>query len=59
MADHGLTWEIDEFVDRELVLAEVELKSADEPIQPPEWLRPYLVREVTGEDAYVNLNLAR
>lgn len=57
--DHGLTWEIDEFADRDLVLAEVELPSEDTPVEPPEWLKPYVVREVTGEDAFVNLNLAR
>lgn len=53
------TWEIDVFTDRELVLAEVELPSAE--IQPalPEWLEPYVVREVTDEDTYVNLNLAQ
>ena len=53
------TWEIDVFTDRELVLAEVELTSAD--IQPalPEWLEPFVVREVTDEDTYVNLNLAQ
>jgi len=56
--DAGLVWEIDEFLDRELVLAEVELPSAD--VQPPipRWLEPVLDREVTTEDRYVNLNLA-
>jgi CHAD domain-containing protein/CYTH domain-containing protein len=52
-------WEIDEFLDRDLVLAEVELPSPDAPAEPPEWLRPYLVREVTDEPAYLNRNLAR
>jgi CHAD domain-containing protein/CYTH domain-containing protein len=56
--DAGLVWEIDEFLDRELVLAEVELPSAD--VQPPipRWLESVLDREVTTEDRYVNLNLA-
>jgi CHAD domain-containing protein/CYTH domain-containing protein len=57
--DGELTWEIDEFTDRELVLAEVELPSESTPAEPPEWLRPYVAREVTGEDEYVNANLAR
>jgi CHAD domain-containing protein/CYTH domain-containing protein len=52
-------WEIDEFLDRDLVLAEVELPSADTPVEPPEWLRPHVVREVTGEAEYKNENLAR
>ena len=59
VADGPLHWEIDEFLDRPLVLAEVELPSADQIPEPPEWLRPHLVREVTGEDAYVNINLAK
>ncbi len=57
--DGGVVWEVDEFTDRDLVLAEVELGSADEEVTFPEWLRPYVVREVTEEDAYVNLRLAR
>jgi CHAD domain-containing protein/CYTH domain-containing protein len=52
-------WEIDEFLDRDLVLAEVELPSIDAPVELPEWLRPHVVREVTGEAEYKNENLAR
>jgi len=51
-------WEIDLFLDRDLVLAEIELASEDEPVDIPDWLSPYLEREVTGDPAYVNLNLA-
>jgi CYTH domain-containing protein len=57
--DGALVWEVDEFVDRSLVVAEVELPSADTPAPPPEWLAPYVVREVTDEGTYVNANLAR
>jgi len=57
--DDGLAWEIDEFTDRRLVLAEVELPQADTPATPPEWLAPYVEREVTGEAEYLNVNLAR
>lgn len=53
------TWEIDEFLDRPLWLAEVELPTTDAEVKIPEWLAPVLVREVTDEDAYVNINLAR
>jgi CHAD domain-containing protein/CYTH domain-containing protein len=55
----GRTWEIDAFQDRELFLAEVELPSEHARVEVPEWLAPYVVREVTGEDAYVNRQLAR
>ncbi len=54
-----LAWEIDEFLDRELVLAEVELPEEGWAVALPEWLAPWVVREVTGEAAYVNRNLAR
>lgn len=57
---HGaLVWEVDRFTDRELVLAEVELPDAAMQPEAPAWLAPYVVREVTGEGAYVNANLAR
>lgn len=52
-------WEIDRFLDRELVLAELELPAPDAEVVVPDWLAPYLVREVTDEAAYVNANLAR
>ena len=54
-----LTWEIDAFDDRELFLAEVELSDPQQHPELPEWLAPYVVREVTNESEYVNLNLAR
>ncbi|HWZ59585.1 MAG TPA: CHAD domain-containing protein [Gemmatimonadaceae bacterium] len=58
VADETHVWEIDEFTDRDLVLAEVELSDPDAPIEPPTWLAPYVVREVTGESEFLNLNLA-
>jgi CHAD domain-containing protein/CYTH domain-containing protein len=54
----GLTWCIDRFLDRTLVLAEVELPAPDTPVEVPRWLHKWIDREVTGEDAYVNVNLA-
>jgi CHAD domain-containing protein/CYTH domain-containing protein len=58
IADEPFVWEIDEFTDRDLVLAEVELPDATIPVAPPDWLAPYIVREVTGEPEYLNINLA-
>jgi CHAD domain-containing protein/CYTH domain-containing protein len=55
----GLVWEVDEFLDRELFLAEVELPSPRIRPPIPAWLTSHLVREVTGESGYVNLLLAR
>ncbi len=57
--NNRVTWEVDSFTDRPLVLAEVELTSEDQETVIPEWLAPYLVREVTGETAYLNHELAR
>ncbi len=59
VADGALVWEVDEFTDRPLVLAEVELPAADAAPEVPSWLAPYVVREVTDEGEYVNANLAR
>ena len=59
LADAGHVWEIDEFLDRKLVLAEIELLSATDPVTIPEWLGRYVVREVTGEPEYLNSVLAR
>jgi CYTH domain-containing protein len=52
-------WEVDEFLDRSLVLAELEIPRVDTAIMIPEWLEPVLVREVTDERAYSNRSLAR
>ena len=54
-----LAWEVDLFHGRDLVLAEVELEDSDAVVELPSWLSPHVVREVTGEDQYVNLNLAK
>lgn len=59
VAEGRLTWEVDQFAGRDLVLAEVELPTADTVVEIPQWLEPYLVREVTDEAAYVNANLAQ
>ena len=52
-------WEIDEFLDRDLVLAEMEIPDARAEIDVPGWLAPVLVREVTTEKRYTNRSLAR
>lgn len=57
--DGALVWEIDEFTDRELVLAEVELPTAETVPVPPDWISAWLTRDVTEDSAYLNLNLAK
>jgi len=55
----GMPWEIDAFLDRALVLAEIELSTADALVELPDWLRGVIVREVTTEPAYTNAALAK
>jgi CYTH domain-containing protein len=58
--DGGVTWEIDEFLDRQgLWLAEIELERVDDVVAPPDWLREAIEREVTDEPQYTNHALAR
>jgi len=56
--DGSLTWEIDAFTDRDLVVAEVELPASATDVALPDWLRPLVLREVTDDPAYLNENLA-
>jgi adenylate cyclase len=51
-------WEIDQFTHIPLVLAECELPSIDTPLDIPDWLAPFIVREVTEEPAFRNAELA-
>jgi CYTH domain-containing protein len=54
------TWEIDEFLDRDLVIAEVELdETAHYTPDMPGWLERDLVREVTHEPEFEGHNLGR
>lgn len=55
----ALNWEIDQFLDRELVLAEVEIPTAETVVTIPDWVAAVLDREVTGETPYLNSTLAR
>ena len=54
-----LTWEIDQFLDRDLVLAEVELPTAEAGVAIPSWLDPWIEREVTEDPGYGNFELSR
>ncbi len=54
-----LVWEVDEFLDRELVLAEIELPTEDTLFELPPWLQDVLDREVTDETEYSNARLAQ
>jgi adenylate cyclase len=52
-----LVWEVDEFLgeNQGLIIAEVELRSADQPISLPDWVGA----EVSHEARYFNSNLAK
>ena len=55
--ENGVIWEVDEFLgaNRGLLLAEVELRSADQPLVLPSWLG----EEVSRVSRYLNMELAR
>ncbi|HVS17382.1 MAG TPA: hypothetical protein VMT18_02190 [Planctomycetota bacterium] len=57
--DGGLVWELDAFDDRALWLAEVELDDPRRRPELPAWLVCCVVREVTDEPGWTNLELAR
>jgi CHAD domain-containing protein/CYTH domain-containing protein len=50
--------EVDVFLDRTLILAEIEVDRADDPIELPQWLLDVLVAEVTDDPSYANATLA-
>ena len=57
--ENGLVWEIDQFLDLDLILAEVELPDPSTLVEPPVWLQPLILREVTDDPAYRNYELSR
>jgi adenylate cyclase len=58
--DGDVTWEIDEFLDRDgLWLAEIELRTVEQNVIVPAWLAPFVAREVTDERAYTNYALSK
>lgn len=52
------TWEVDQFEGLDLVLVEVELGNAEEAVEVPSWLAQRIVREVTEEPEYRNVEIA-
>lgn len=53
-----LIWEIDDFNQLDIVLAEVELTDVDMKVEIPDWLASRIVREVTNEPEFRNYELA-
>jgi CHAD domain-containing protein/CYTH domain-containing protein len=54
-----LVWQVDEFLDRPLVLAEIELPAKATGVELPPWLRAVTDREVTDDQDYANVRLAQ
>ena len=54
----GAVWEIDVFLDRDLVLAEIELQGESQKPVLPEWLTPYVIRDVTEDPRFTNSAMA-
>jgi CYTH domain-containing protein len=57
--DGQWTWEIDVFLDRDLVLAEIELDDSARQVDLPSWLAPFVVRDVTHDPSYLNAVMAQ
>lgn len=56
--DNGLTWELDNFLDMNVVILEVELDDINQDIEIPEVFKKYIIMEITGIDEFQNLKLA-
>jgi len=56
--DKGLTWELDNFLDMDVVILEVELDDINQPIEIPEMFKELIIMEVTGIDEFQNSRLA-
>ncbi|MSR29279.1 MAG: adenylate cyclase [Phycisphaerales bacterium] len=54
----SLVWEIDEFLDFPLFLAEIELPTEDHLVEIPPWLASEVLHEVTSDARYHNYSLA-
>jgi len=53
-----LYWEIDEFRDYDLIIAEIEIPTEDYELVIPEVLKPYILMEITKMGQFSNSNLA-
>ena len=53
-------WEIDRYSGdlAGLITAEYEIKDSAVPFEIPEWLKPYILEEITEDEKYKNKNLA-
>ena len=58
-AEGKLVWEIDEFLDRKLFIAEIETPKKGYPIKIPSWLKSVIIREVTEEKEFEGFNIAQ
>lgn len=60
----GMKWEIDDFSLHRtemvsIIVAEIEVPSLNYDIQFPEWLKPYILKEITDDKTYSNFKLAQ
>lgn len=54
-----LKWEVDEFRNMDLIIAEIEIPTRDTAIELPQEIQDVLIMEVTGMKEFTNSNLAR
>jgi len=54
----GLNWEIDDYHMMKVVTLEVELDDIEQKISIPEHIKPWLIKELTGEREFSNYSLS-
>lgn len=53
-------WEVDEFIDFKLIIAEIEVKTKKElkTVKIPNFIKEQMIKDITGEKPFSNYNLA-
>lgn len=57
--EDGLKWEIDDFEDIKLIMAEIEIPDIEHFVFIPDWLIGYKIKEVTNHKEFSNRRLAK
>ena len=54
-----LYWEIDDFQEPgKIAIAEIEIPTEDTPVEIPEFLKQYIIHEITGDSKFTNFALS-
>jgi len=56
--ENGFNWEIDNYIEMKLVTLEVELDDINQDIEIPEYIKPLVISELTGQKEFSNHSLS-